>query len=175
VNCSSSGEVGTESPFSRSLLHWPIQLAAMTNTASSIGHHSQLCEMGQFFVWLPVHLRTRMFWVSASVMRFYMLDCELFVALQMLMLMGGVSKIQMRSFIVIFWRSLVILSVAKNLITCALYFCWHLQILHFVQNDRDRRYFDTPPRATFYLFFRLSLLNRPSSLMVSIGTASPLQ
>ena len=57
----------------------------------------------------------------------------------------GVSKIQMRSFIVIFWRSLVILSVAKNLITCALYFCWHLQILHFVQNDRDRRYFDTSP------------------------------
>ena len=46
VNCSSSGEVGTESPFSRSLLHWPIQLAAMANTASSIGHHSQLCEMG---------------------------------------------------------------------------------------------------------------------------------
>ena len=46
VNCSSSGEVGTESPFSRSLLHWPIQLAAMINTASSIGHHSQLCEMG---------------------------------------------------------------------------------------------------------------------------------
>ena len=60
-------------------------------------------------------------------------------------MVGGVSKIQMRSFIVIFWRSLVILSVAKNLITCALYFCWHLQILHFVQNDRDRRYFDTPP------------------------------
>ena len=29
----------------------------------------------------------------------------------------------MRSFIVIFRRSLVILSVAKNLITCALYFC----------------------------------------------------
>ena len=92
VNCSSSGEVGTESPFSRSLLHWPIQLAAMTNTASSIGHHSQLCEMGQFFVWLPVHPRTRMFWVSASVMRFYMLDCELFVALQMLMLMPSSFK-----------------------------------------------------------------------------------
>ena len=48
VNCSSSGEVGTESPFSRSLLHWPIQQAAMANTASSIGHHSQLCEKGQF-------------------------------------------------------------------------------------------------------------------------------
>ena len=48
VNCSSLGEVGPESPFSRSLLHWPIQLAAMANTASSIGHHSQLCEKGQF-------------------------------------------------------------------------------------------------------------------------------
>ena len=48
VNCSSSGEVGTESPFLRSLLHWPIQQAAMANTAGSIGHHSQLCEMGQF-------------------------------------------------------------------------------------------------------------------------------
>ena len=52
VNCSSSGEVGPESPFLRSLLHWPIQQAAMANTASSIGHHSLLCEMGQFFVWL---------------------------------------------------------------------------------------------------------------------------
>mgnify|MGYP003564077278 CR=1 FL=1 len=48
VNCSSSGEVGTESPFSRSLLHWPIQQAAMANTAGCIGHHSQLCEKGQF-------------------------------------------------------------------------------------------------------------------------------
>ena len=58
----------------------------------------------------------------------------------------------MRSFIVIFRRSLVILSVAKNLITCALYFLLMLTDfslcsttrLHFVQDDRDRRYFDTP-------------------------------
>ncbi len=35
-------------PFLRSLLHWPIQLAAMANTADCIGHHSQLCEKGQF-------------------------------------------------------------------------------------------------------------------------------
>ena len=49
VNCSSSGEVGTESPFSRSLLHWPIQQAAMANTAGCIGHRSLLCEKGGFF------------------------------------------------------------------------------------------------------------------------------
>ena len=35
-------------PFLRSLLHWPIQQAAMANTADCIGHHSQLCEKGQF-------------------------------------------------------------------------------------------------------------------------------
>ena len=49
VNCSSSGEVGTESPFSRSLQHWPIQQAAMANTAGCIGHRSLLCEKGGFF------------------------------------------------------------------------------------------------------------------------------
>ena len=49
VNCSSSGEVGPESPFSRSLLHWPIQQAAMANTAGCIGHRSLLCEKGGFF------------------------------------------------------------------------------------------------------------------------------
>jgi len=52
LNASTYQRINEISPFSRSLLHWPIQQAAMANTAGCIGHRSLLCEMGQFFVWL---------------------------------------------------------------------------------------------------------------------------
>ena len=74
VNCSSSGEVGPESPFSRSLLHWPIQLAAMANTASSIGHHSQLCEMGQF--WHGTENHFIITFVGVKMLSFHSLDAD---------------------------------------------------------------------------------------------------
>ena len=50
----------------------------------------------------------------------------------------------MRSFIVISRRSLVILNEVKNLITLALQlFCLCSQILHYVQDDRDRQNAET--------------------------------
>ena len=32
----------------------------------------------------------------------------------------------------------------ESVSVCIIELCLHKQILHFVQNDRDRRYFDTP-------------------------------